>query len=144
MALALFGVGSFISVLLAMRYTDTHLRLFTIATLALGAVALALLYLFPRAVAVNGLAFFLWGVAFGPIVTILQVAVARQSSSAKAIATSVQSTVFNLSIMLATALGAVILGLPQGGAMALLLCSVLLLMPAVVVAEMASNTLGRN
>lgn len=144
MALALFGVGSFISVLLAMKYTDTHLRLFTITTLALGAVSLALLHLFPHIEAVNGIAFFLWGVAFGPLVTILQVAVARQSSSAKAIATSVQSTVFNLSIMLATALGAVILGLPQGGAMALLLCSVLLLMPAVVVAAMATNTLGQN
>lgn len=56
-------------------------------------------------------AFFLWGVSFGPLVTLLQAAVSRQVETAKDVATSVQSSVFNLSIMIASSAAGLLLGI---------------------------------
>ena len=52
----------------------------------------------------------LWGLAFGPLVTMYQTAVSKQVEEAKDVATSVQSSVFNLSIMIATWVGGLLLG----------------------------------
>ena len=71
--------------------------------LAVGAIAMALFLVFSGMVVISHVAFFLWGLAFGPLVTMYQTAVSKQVEEAKDVATSVQSSVFNLSIMVATA-----------------------------------------
>ena len=142
MALLLFGIGSFVSVMLAMRYTDTALRQFTGLMFLLGAIALAAIYLFPKVTAIIYIAFFVWGISFGPLVTMLQAAVAKHSASAKAIATSVQSSMFNFSILLATSVGGFLL--TKSGIMAVVLLAVALLVPATLIAYSAKSTLGER
>ena len=109
-ALLLFGAGSLISVLLAIKYTDKHLQLLTIAMFALLIVSMLVFLLFGGITGVSHFAFFLWGLSFGPLVTLLQAAVSKQVESAKDIATSVQSSAFNLSIMIATSVAGLLLG----------------------------------
>ncbi|MCK9487954.1 MAG: MFS transporter [Xanthomonadales bacterium] len=108
-ALAIFGVGSVISVVLSARYIDAWLRPLIVSMLALGAIAMALLLAFAGIPGIAHLAFLLWGIAFGPLVTMYQAAVARQVDSGRDVATSLQSSVFNFSIMLASALGGILL-----------------------------------
>ena len=55
-------------------------------------------------------AFFLWGIAFGPLVTLFQAATTRQVDEGKSVATSLQSSLFNFAIMIGSALGGYILG----------------------------------
>ncbi len=142
MALILFGVGSFISVMAAMKYTDTALRKFTAIMFALGAIGLGAIFFLPGNHIVCYVAFFIWGISFGPLVTMLQAAVANQSSSAKAIATSVQSSMFNFSIMFATSIGGFLL---MGyGIMIVVLMSVLLLIPAAIISALAKNTMDEK
>lgn len=140
LALIFFGVGSFISVMLAMKYTDTALRAFTALMFLLGAIGLGAIYLFPSSQIITYIAFFVWGISFGPLVTMLQAAVARQSSSAKAIATSVQSSMFNFSIMIATSVGGLIL--MDQGIMMVVLMSTALLIPATIISYASKRTLG--
>src|SRR5690606_23426010 len=104
-ALAIFGVGSVISVLLAARFIDAWLRGLIVAMLALGAISMLLLLGFAQVPGVAHLAFFLWGIAFGPLVTMYQAAVARRVDRGRDVATSLQSSVFNFSIMVASWIG---------------------------------------
>ena len=108
-ALAIFGVGSVISVLLAARFIDAWLRGLIVAMLALGAISMLLLLAFAQVPGVAHLAFFLWGIAFGPLVTMYQAAVARRVDRGRDVATSLQSSVFNFSIMVASWVGGVML-----------------------------------
>ena len=140
MALLLFGIGSFVSVMLAMRYTDTALRQFTGLMFLLGAIALAAIYLFPKVTAIIYIAFCVWGISCGPLVTMLQAAVAKHSASAKAIATSVRSSMFNFSNLLATSVGGFLL--TKSGIMAVVLLSGALLVPATLISYSAKSTLG--
>lgn len=144
LALLLFGVGSFASVMAAMKFTDTALRQFTGVMFALGAVSLALFYFLPEVHWVHYVAFFLWGIAFGPLVTMLQAAVARHSVSAKAIATSLQSSMFNFSIMFATSLGGYLISRGGGDIMHVILASFALLIPAAIISFFAKGTLGEH
>lgn len=109
-ALLFFGIGSLISVLLAIKYIDKHLRLLTIAMFVLIVIAMTLFIVFGGTTGIGHFAFFLWGVSFGPLVTLLQAAVSRQVETAKDVATSVQSSVFNLSIMIASSVAGLLLG----------------------------------
>src|SRR5690606_11516213 len=108
-ALAIFGVGSVISVLLAARFIDAWLRGLIVAMLALGAISMLLLLAFAGIPGIAHLAFFLWGISFGPLVTMYQAAVARRVDRGRDVATSLQSSVFNFSIMVASWIGGVIL-----------------------------------
>ncbi|SEA22138.1 MFS transporter [Bizionia paragorgiae] len=110
-ALLFFGIGSLISVLIAIKYTDKYLRLLTIAMFGLIIISMVIFLLFGGTTGMGHFAFFLWGVSFGPLVTLLQAAVSRQVETAKDVATSVQSSVFNLSIMIASSLGGLLLGI---------------------------------
>lgn len=89
MALLFFGIGSLISVLIAIKYTDKYLRLLTIAMFGLIIISMVIFLLFGGTTGVGHFAFFLWGVSFGPLVTLLQAAVSRQVETAKDVATSV-------------------------------------------------------
>ncbi|MBK6475612.1 MAG: MFS transporter [Flavobacteriales bacterium] len=139
-ALLLFGTGSLISVLLAIKYTDKHLRLLTISMFALLIISMAVFLMFGRTIGMGHLAFFLWGLSFGPLVTLLQAAVSRQVESAIDVATSVQSSVFNSSIMLATSVAGLLLGIYSP--MSLIYFAIALAIPGLLISFFAKKTLG--
>ncbi len=108
-ALLIFGIGSVISVIVSAKYIDAFLRPLIVVMLAIGGISMAMFLLFKGTTGVAHLAFFLWGLAFGPLVTMYQTAVSKQVEEARDVATSVQSSVFNLSIMIATWVGGMFL-----------------------------------
>jgi predicted MFS family arabinose efflux permease len=57
---------------------------------------------------VSHIAFFLWGVFFGSLVTMFQTAVTKQVDNGKDVATSLQSSTFNFGIVFGSALGGAI------------------------------------
>lgn len=139
-ALLLFGIGSLISVLLAIKYTDQHLRLLTVAMFGLLIISMGLFLMFGSITGIGHIAFFLWGLSFGPLVTLLQAAVSRQVESAKDVATSMQSSVFNLSIMFATSLGGILLA--QFSPMSLIYLAIGLSVPGLVISYLSKRSLG--
>ena len=108
-ALLLFGLGSVLSVVGSASIIDAWLRPLIVAMLALGAIAMLMFLLFARVPGVAHLTFFLWGVSFGPLGAMYQTAIARQADRGRDVATSLQSSVFNFSIMLAAWAGGVLL-----------------------------------
>ncbi len=142
-ALLIFGIGSVVSVLLSAKIIDTYLRSLIVSMLACGALAMALLVVFGSVNGISHLAFFLWGLAFGPLVTMYQTAVSKQVAHAKAVATAVQSSVFNFSIMIATWLGGLILVyMPEMGVLGIGYLSVICFIPAMIIAFMAKKSLS--
>lgn len=139
-ALLLFGIGSLISVLLAIKYTDKHLRLLTVSMFALLILSMIVFLTFGRTTGMAHFAFFLWGLSFGPLVTLLQAAVSRQVETAKDVATSVQSSVFNLAIMIATTVAGVLLGLYSP--MSLIYFAIALAIPGMILSIFAKKSLG--
>ncbi len=109
LALLIFGIGSVISVVVSAKYIDAYLRPLIVSMLAVGAISMAMFLAFRGTMVVSHAAFFLWGLAFGPLVAMYQTAVSKQIEKAKDIATSLQSSVFNLSIMIATWVGGMFL-----------------------------------
>ena len=89
---------------------------------------------------IGHIAFFLWGLSFGPLVTLLQAAVSRQVESAKDVSTSVQSSVFNLSIMIATSLEGILLA--QFSPMSLIHLAIGLSVPGLVISYLSKRSLG--
>jgi predicted MFS family arabinose efflux permease len=141
-ALLIFGVGSVVSVFVSAKYIDAYLRPLIVVMLALGGIAMALFLAFGGAVGVSHFAFFLWGLAFGPLVTMYQTAVSKQVEEGRDVATSVQSSVFNLSIMIATGVGGALLTRqPEAGARGIVYMSLACFALAAVVASMARRTL---
>ncbi|WP_246139221.1 MFS transporter [Gelidibacter salicanalis] len=140
-ALLLFGIGSLISVLVAIKYTDQHLRVLTIAMFGLLILSMAVFLLFGRLTGMGHVAFFIWGLSFGPLVTLLQAAVSRQVDTAKDVATSVQSSVFNLSIMIATSVAGLLLG--NYSPMGLVYFAIALAVPGMIISFFAKKALGK-
>jgi predicted MFS family arabinose efflux permease len=139
LALIIFGVGSVVSVIVSAYYIDQHLRALVVSMLGIGAVAMATFMLFSDTLGVAHLAFFLWGLAFGPVVTMFQAAISKQVQSAKDVATSIQSSTFNFSIMIASYIGGLLL--TSGSAMTIVYLALLLFIPAVIIAFAAKRTL---
>lgn len=139
-ALLLFGAGSLISVLLAIKYTDLYLRQLTVAMFALLIVSMVVLILFGNITGIAHFAFFLWGLSFGPLVTLFQAAVSRQVERAKDVATSVQSSAFNFSIMLATSGAGLLLGIYSP--IVLTYMAISLAIPGMIISIFARKTLG--
>lgn len=143
LALLIFGIGSVISVLLSAKVIDSHLRGLIVSMLACGVVSMSFLVFWGGISGLSHLAFFLWGLAFGPLVTMYQTAVSKQVTDAKAVATSVQSSVFNLSIMMATWLGGLILiHMPNLGVLGIGYLSIICFVPAMIIAFMAKKALS--
>lgn len=139
----LFGLGSVLSVVLSAKIIDTHLRGLIVAMLLLGVLSMLLFVFLGSTNGWSHVAFFLWGIAFGPLVTMYQTAVSKQVEQAKAVATSVQSSVFNFSIMIATWLGGLILiNVPQLGVMGIVYLSIICFVPATVISYVAKRTLS--
>ena len=139
-ALLYFGIGSLISVLLAIKYTDKYLRFLTIAMFGLLIISMSVFLLFDGTSGLGHFAFFLWGLSFGPLVTLLQAAVSRQVETAKDVATSVQSSVFNLSIMIASSVAGLLLGIYSP--MSLVYLAIGLSVPGMIISIFAKKSLG--
>lgn len=139
LALAIFGVGSVVSVVVSARYIDQYLRVLIISMLAVGAIAMAMFLLFHAVSGLTHFAFFLWGLAFGPVVTMFQAAISKQVESAKDVATSIQSSAFNFSIMIASYFGGLLLS--YGSAMAVVYLALGLFIPAIFIAFWAKRSL---
>ena len=109
-AQVLFGIGSILSVLIAGKIIDKHIKILCLLMLASSLLAFIFFSVFSSISFMVHLGFILWGIGFGALVTLYQTAVARQvPSNASAVATSLQSASFNFSIMIASSLGGAIL-----------------------------------
>ncbi|WP_417874991.1 MFS transporter [Xanthomarina gelatinilytica] len=139
-ALLFFGIGSLISVLLAIKYTDKHLRLLTILMFALLIISMIIFLMFGGTKGMGHFAFFLWGISFGPLVTLLQAGVSRQVETAKDVATSLQSSVFNLSIMIASSVAGLLLGIYSP--MSLVYFAIALSIPGMIIAFFSKKNVG--
>ena len=139
-ALLFFGIGSLISVLLAIKYTDKYLRQLTALMFALLIVSMIFFLMFGGTKGVGHFAFFLWGLSFGPLVTLLQAGVSRQVETAKDVATSVQSSVFNLSIMIASSVAGLLLGIYSP--MSLVYLAIALAIPGLIISYFSKKTLS--
>lgn len=144
-ALLIFGIGSVISVIVSAKYIDAHLRPLIVLMLGVGGISMAMFLAFKGAIVVSHAAFFLWGLAFGPLVTMYQTAVTKQVDEARDIATSVQSSVFNLSIMVATWIGGLLLiNFPASGVKLIVYMSLACFVLAIAIAFLAKRTLGSS
>lgn len=142
LALLIFGIGSVISVIVSAKYIDAYLRPLIVVFLALGGVSMAMFLAFGGAVVLSHVAFFLWGLAFGPLVTMWQTAVAKQVDEAKSVATSVQSSVFNFSIMFATWIGGLMLTrFPDTGVKHIVYMSLIFFISSIIVTIVVTRTL---
>lgn len=142
LALLIFGIGSVISVIVSAKYIDAYLRPLIVSMLAIGAISMAMFLTFKGTIVISHAAFFLWGLAFGPLVTMYQTAVSKQVEEAKDVATSVQSSVFNLSIMIATWVGGMLLSdFPTIGVKGIVYMSLACFTLAIIIAFLAKRTL---
>ena len=143
LALLIFGIGSVISVIVSAKYIDAYLRPLIVSMLAIGAISMAMFLAFKGTIVISHAAFFLWGLAFGPLVTMYQTAVSKQVEETKDVATSVQSSVFNLSIMIATWVGGMLLNdFPTSGVKHIVYMSLACFILAIIIAFLAKRTLG--
>lgn len=109
-AQVLFGIGSILSVLIAGKIIDKHIKILCLLMLTSSLLAFIFFGSLSSISFMVHLGFILWGIGFGALVTLYQTAVARQvPSNASAVATSLQSASFNFSIMIASSLGGAIL-----------------------------------
>jgi predicted MFS family arabinose efflux permease len=138
-ALLVFGIGSLISIVIATKYIDKYLRELTVLMFAFIAIAMVMFYFFKGAMFISHLGFFMWGLSFGPLVTLFQAAVGNQVETAKDVAMSVQSCMFNLSIMLTTWVAGVLL--MHYGALNLTWYAVILAVPGIIISIFAKHTL---
>lgn len=141
MALLVFGIGSLISIIIATKYIDMYLRELTVLMFALLGIAMLLFYFFKGASGISHFGFFLWGLSFGPLVTLFQAAVGNQVEKAKDVAMSVQSCMFNLSIMVTTWIAGLLL--IRFGAFSLLWYAVIMAIPGMIISIFARHTLRR-
>ncbi len=141
-ALLIFGIGSVLSVVVSGKYIDAYLRPLIVSMLAIGAISMAMFLAFKGTPLISHAAFFLWGLAFGPLVTMYQTAVSKQVDEGRDVATSVQSSVFNFSIMIATWVGGMFLSdSPSVGVKRILYMSLACFIVAIIVAFLAKRTL---
>ena len=142
LAMLIFGIGSVISVVVSAKYIDAYLRPLVVSMLALGGISMAMFLVFRGMIGVSHAGFFLWGLAFGPLVTMYQTAVIKRAEYAKDVATSVQSSVFNFSIMAATGLGGVMLErFPREGVRGVVYLSLICFILATGIAFFSRRTL---
>ena len=109
LASLVFGIGTIVSVILAAKVVDEHLGALTLFMLSLAFGTMFLFVGFGSTFLVAHVAFFLWGISFGALVSIFQTAVTRQVETGKDVATSMQSSTFNFGIVFGSALGGTIL-----------------------------------
>lgn len=140
-AQVLFGIGSILSVLIAGKVIDNHIKALTIFMALSSLTAFLIFWIFSRSTIMLHLGFVLWGIGFGALVTLYQTAVARQvPSNASAVATSLQSAGFNFSIMIASSFGGLILARGSINNMLQLMSAILVV--GIIVSILSKKTLS--
>lgn len=109
LASILFGIGTIISVIIAGKVIDNHLGALTVFMLILAFGTMLLFIGFKGLPVASHIAFLLWGVSFGALVTLFQAAVTKQVNTGKDVATSLQSSTFNFGIVIGSAVGGSVL-----------------------------------
>jgi predicted MFS family arabinose efflux permease len=118
LVLLVFGIGTVAGIWIAGTLTDRHLRPTLLGALALIGVAMLALGLFERIPAVLLIAVALWGAAFGGAPALIQTALVDISGTGNAdVATSMQTTVYNLGIAAGSLTGGIILEGTGAGAL---------------------------
>ncbi|MDF2699909.1 MAG: major facilitator superfamily 1, partial [Haloplasmataceae bacterium] len=105
----IFGIGTIISVIITAKVIDRNLGELTVFMLSLAFITMILFVFFKGTFIISHIAFFLWGVSFGSLVTMFQTAVTKQVDHGKDVATSLQSSTFNFGIVFGSALGGAVL-----------------------------------
>ncbi|MDO4680862.1 MAG: MFS transporter [Aerococcus sp.] len=98
----LFGFGAISAILVVQRLVDEYLHQVLLTVAGFGIVAmLGLLFLsnWTMIVIVMGI---IWGMSFGPLSTLFQTTFTRQVDTNKEVAVSLESSTFDISIMLTT------------------------------------------
>ena len=140
-AQVLFGIGSILSVFIAGKIIDKHIKILCLLMLASSCLAFIFFSVFSSISLMVHLGFILWGIGFGALVTLYQTAVARQvPPNASAVATSLQSASFNFSIMVASSLGGAILA--NGNINNLLILMATILGAGLVVTILSKKTMA--
>lgn len=93
-----FGLMALLSIWLVGIWIDQHLRLLTLISCAMFAVAALLLGLWFNCVVVIYVSVALWGLAFGGLPALLQTALAKSAGNSSDAAQSMLVTVWNLGI----------------------------------------------
>ncbi|GEK91255.1 MFS transporter [Alkalibacterium kapii] len=137
-ATLIFGIGTILSVILTAKVIDKHLGGLNLFILSTGLAAMILFAVFKGTFIIAHISFFLWGVAFGPLVTLFQDAVARQVDKAKDIATSLQSSIFNTGIVVGSAVGSALLS--NFSVYYIVILSLVLLIISIVVSALSKKT----
>ena len=101
----LFGIGTIISIIVTAAVIDNHYFKMITAYFLLGAGAIAVFFFLPDASLWHSVAFIVWGISFGSMSPIFQTAVTRLFPHAASAANSIQSSLFNFSIMLGSSVG---------------------------------------
>lgn len=104
-----FGLGSATALGVASKFIDKKLQQVTSIYLIIGAIGIAILMSITSSLFISFIALFMWGFGYGCLSPLFQAAATRQVSTGKAIANSLQSSTFNISIMLGSAIGGMIL-----------------------------------
>lgn len=139
LAQILFGIGSILSVLLAGRFIDHHLQSVCIGMLAAAGIAMSSFYWIDSTF-IHHLSFIFWGIGFGALVTLFQTAVTRQVTKGTAIATSLQSSAFNFSIMIGSTTGGWLL--TSGSSAPIVMMALILLVAGIIISLFAKKTLA--
>ncbi|MDK6940681.1 MFS transporter [Aerococcus sp. UMB8487] len=104
-----FGLGAICAVVAVARLIDDHLKSIMLTVFIIGIIAMAIFVWGASSLWLGFIGMFLWGLSFGPISTLMQTATTRQTSEGQDIAISLQTTSFDLSIMIASGVGAFLL-----------------------------------
>src|SRR5690606_3241851 len=106
-------------------------------------ISMAMFLAFRGPAGISHVAFFLWGLAFGPPATMHQTAVSKQGEEAKDVATAVQSRVVHVSILIAAWNGGLLLAGSPGpsGVRGIVYLSLICFILATIVAFLARRTL---
>lgn len=141
LASLLFGVGSFIAVIIAGKYLDNYLKGTVTFMMGIGAVSAILFLLFGGANGISHINFILWGIGFGALVTIFQNAITRQVIEGQSVAVSLQSAAFNFAIMAGSSISGIVL---TGGSLrSVIIMAFVLLALATVLSITDKNTLTK-
>lgn len=142
LATLLFGVGSFVSVIIAGKFLDDYLKGTIAFMLGIGAVSVLLFLVFGGMTGISHINFVLYGIAFGALVTIFQNAITRQVTVGQSVAVSMQSSVFNFAIMIGSSVSGVLLS--RGSLQVVIIMAFVLLTLATVITLTDKTTLTKE
>lgn len=142
LASILFGVGSFISVIIAGKYLDDYLKGSITFMMGIGAVSALLFLIFGGMSGISHINFILWGIGFGALVTIFQNAITRQVQTGQSVATSIQSSSFNFAIMIGSSVSGILL--KKGSLQIIVIMTFILLALATVLSITDKNALTKE